>query len=139
MAAAPEPNYQVQVLGSAFYRNKAAHVVGKIVNGNDEAPFVVPVLHDGSGRLVLDTILLDPDSISVLFSLSRAYFMADMDVPVGVRRVPPVADAGEAALRALHRGRAREAGKDALLSATSSTTCSTRTTSSSRRRGRRGS
>jgi len=79
----PEPNYQVQVLGSAFYRNKAAHVVGKIVNGNDEAPFVVPVLHDASGRLVLDTILLDRDAISVLFSLSRAYFMADMDVPSG--------------------------------------------------------
>jgi isocitrate dehydrogenase kinase/phosphatase len=80
---APEPNYQIQVLGSAFYRNKAAHVVGKIVNGNDEAPFVVPVLHDATGRLVLDTILLDSDSISVLFSLSRAYFMVDMDVPSG--------------------------------------------------------
>ena len=71
------------MLGSAFYRNKAAHVVGKVVNGSDEAPFVVPVLHDESGRLVLDTILLDPDSISVLFSLSRAYFMTDMDVPSG--------------------------------------------------------
>jgi isocitrate dehydrogenase kinase/phosphatase len=79
----PEPNYQVQVLGSAFYRNKAAHVVGKIVNGNDAAPFVVPVLHDASGRLALDTVLLDRDLISVLFSLSRAYFMADMDVPSG--------------------------------------------------------
>jgi isocitrate dehydrogenase kinase/phosphatase len=80
---APEPNYQIQVLGSAFYRNKAAHVVGKFVNGNDEAPFVVPVLHDDSGRLVLDTILLDQDLISVLFSLSRAYFLVEMDVPSG--------------------------------------------------------
>jgi isocitrate dehydrogenase kinase/phosphatase len=79
----PEPNYQIQVLGSAFYRNKAAHVVGKILNGNEEAPFVVPVLHDESGRLVLDTILLDRDLISVLFSLSRAYFAVDMDVPSG--------------------------------------------------------
>ncbi len=80
---AREPNYQVQVLGSAFYRNKAAHVIGKIVNGNDETPFVVPVLHDDTGRLALDTVLLDAGSISVLFSLSRAYFMADMDVPSG--------------------------------------------------------
>jgi isocitrate dehydrogenase kinase/phosphatase len=78
-----EPNYQVQVLGSAFYRNKAAYVVGKIVNGNDETPFAVCVLHDADGRLVLDTALLDSESISVLFSLSRAYFMVDMDVPSG--------------------------------------------------------
>jgi len=80
---AREPNYQVQVLGSAFYRNKAAYVVGKIVNGNDETPFAVCVLHDADGRLVLDTALFDSESISVLFSLSRAYFMVDMDVPSG--------------------------------------------------------
>jgi isocitrate dehydrogenase kinase/phosphatase len=80
---AREPNYQVQVLGSAFYRNKAAYVVGKIVNGNDETPFAVCVLHDSDGRLVLDTALFDSESISVLFSLSRAYFMVDMDVPSG--------------------------------------------------------
>jgi isocitrate dehydrogenase kinase/phosphatase len=80
---AREPNYQLQVLGSAFYRNKAAHVIGKLVNGNDETPFVVPVLHDDAGLLFLDTVLLDAPSISVLFSLSRAYFMVDMDVPSG--------------------------------------------------------
>src|SRR5215213_4351286 len=77
----PAPNFQVQVLSSAFYRNKAAYVVGKLVNGNDEQPFVVPVLHDDAAGLVLDTILLDQQSIDVLFSLSRAYFLVDMDVP----------------------------------------------------------
>jgi isocitrate dehydrogenase kinase/phosphatase len=78
---APAPNFQVQVLGSGFYRNKAAYVIGKIVNGYDETPFVVPVLHDDAGALTLDTILLDQQSIDVLFSLSRAYFLVDMDVP----------------------------------------------------------
>ena len=47
-----EPNFQLQVLGSAFYRNKAAHVIGKLVNGSAETPIVVPVLHDADGRLV---------------------------------------------------------------------------------------
>ena len=78
-----EPNFQVQVLGSAFYRNKAAYVLGKLVDGSDETPFAVAVLHDGRGSLELDTILLDPESISILFSLSRAYFLVDMDVPSG--------------------------------------------------------
>src|SRR5215212_7718267 len=79
----PAPNFQVQVMGSAFYRNKAAYVVGKILNGNDETAFVVPVLHDDVGGLVLDTILLEQQSIDILFSLSRAYFLVDMDVPSG--------------------------------------------------------
>jgi isocitrate dehydrogenase kinase/phosphatase len=76
-----QPNHQVQVLESAFYRNKAAYVIGKIVNGDQETPFGVPVLHDDDGRLFLDTILLDSESLAILFSLSRSYFMVDMDVP----------------------------------------------------------
>jgi len=78
-----EPNHQIQVLGSALYRNKAAYVFGKLVNGHDELPFVVPVLHDRDGELELDTILLDPQQINVLCSLSRAYFLVDMEVPSG--------------------------------------------------------
>ena len=139
MAGRASPNYQLQVLGSAFYRNKAAYVIGKIVNGNDETPFAVRVLHDDDGRLVLDTVLFDDESISVLFSLSRAYFMVDMDVPSGYVQFLQTLMPREAALRALHGGRAREAGQDALLSATCSTTCTTRRTSSSRRPARAGS
>ncbi len=78
---AAEANFQVQVLNSAFYRNKAAYIVGKAINGDQEYPFVVPVLHDSKGRLYLDAILLDPAQIRTLFSLSRAYFMVDMEVP----------------------------------------------------------
>jgi isocitrate dehydrogenase kinase/phosphatase len=78
-----EPNHQVQVLGSAFYRNKAAYVLGKILNGHEELSFAVPVLHDEDGLLALDAIVLEEERLSVLFSLSRAYFMVDMEVPSG--------------------------------------------------------
>jgi len=88
-----EPNFQVRVLSSAFYRNKAAYVLGTIENGYDVLPFVVPVLHDEAGELALDGVVLDPDQINVLFSLSRAYFMVDMPVPSGyvyfLRRMIP--------------------------------------------------
>ncbi len=76
-----EVNFQLQVLASPFYRNKAAYIIGKCINGQNEYPFAVPVLHDENGKLVLDTILLEPWRISLLFSLSRAYFMVDMEVP----------------------------------------------------------
>jgi len=77
----PEYNFQIQVLYSAFYRNKAAYIIGKAINGGVEYPFAVPVLHTPSGKLYVDTILLDVWRISMLFSLSRAYFMTDMEVP----------------------------------------------------------
>jgi isocitrate dehydrogenase kinase/phosphatase len=78
-----EPNYQIQVLTSAFFRNKAAYMFGKFVNGQEELPFAIPVLHGDGGRLEVDAIMLDPQLINALFSLSRAYFLVDMEVPSG--------------------------------------------------------
>lgn len=75
------PNLQIQVLGSLFFRNKAAYAIGRIVNGNQEAAFAVPILQNAHGGLYLDAILLDPDQLVVLFSFSRAYFFVDMEVP----------------------------------------------------------
>lgn len=79
--AQAEPNLQLQVLSSPFFRNKAAYVVGRVINGPRNYPFVIPVLHDRQGRLVLDTVLLDVYHITLLFSFTRAYFLVDMEVP----------------------------------------------------------
>jgi len=75
------PSLQIQVLASLFFRNKAAYAIGKIVNGNVEVPFAVPILRTPEGKLVLDALLLDTDSLIVLFSFARAYFFVDMEVP----------------------------------------------------------
>jgi isocitrate dehydrogenase kinase/phosphatase len=83
---APDANLQILVLNSAFYRNKGAYVIGKVVNGAFDYPFAVPVLHSAEGKLYLDTIILDTGRIAALFSLSRAYFMVDMEVPSGYVR-----------------------------------------------------
>ena len=78
------PNFQVQILSSLFYRNKGAYVVGRIINGNLAQPFAVPIRHARDGQaLRLDALLLEPEQIGALFSLARAYFMVDMDVPSG--------------------------------------------------------
>ncbi|HJV07682.1 MAG TPA: bifunctional isocitrate dehydrogenase kinase/phosphatase [Chromobacteriaceae bacterium] len=78
-----EANLQIQVLSSPFYRNKTAYIFGKVLNGGSSYPFAIPVLHDAEGKLYLDTVLLEPWRIGVLFSFSRAYFLADMEVPSG--------------------------------------------------------
>jgi isocitrate dehydrogenase kinase/phosphatase len=76
-----QPNFQLQVLSSLFYRNKAAYVVGRAINGNDEYPFVVPLLKAEDGSVYIDALLLKPENIGRVFSLARAYFMVDMEVP----------------------------------------------------------
>lgn len=76
-----EPNQQFQVLSNLFFRNKGAYIVGRAINGAREYPFVIPVLHNRRGELVLDAVLTDPLQIAVLFSFTRAYFLVDMEVP----------------------------------------------------------
>lgn len=75
------PNYQLQVLGSHFFRNKAAYIIGREIDGNDLRGFIIPILQNAQGELVVDTVLLDREHLSVLFSFSRAYFLIDMEVP----------------------------------------------------------
>jgi isocitrate dehydrogenase kinase/phosphatase len=79
-AAPAEANLQIQVLAGLFYRNKAAYAVGKVINGNREDPFVLPILH-GEGGLYVDTVLYDRAQVMVMFSFTRAYFLVDMEVP----------------------------------------------------------
>jgi len=74
-------NFQVQVLSSLFYRNKGAYVVGKVINGFQEIPFALPILHNDNGQLLIDAALFGEDDLLILFSFARAYFMVDMDVP----------------------------------------------------------
>jgi isocitrate dehydrogenase kinase/phosphatase len=74
-------NFQIQVLSSLFYRNKGAYVVGKIINGFNEVPFALPILHNKSGKLVIDACLFGEDDLQGLFSFARAYFMVDMEIP----------------------------------------------------------
>ncbi|MFP8834925.1 bifunctional isocitrate dehydrogenase kinase/phosphatase [Hydrogenophaga sp. XSHU_21] len=74
-------NFQFQVLSGLFFRNKGAYVVGKIINGFQEVPFALPILHNREGRLVVDAALFGEDDLLILFSFARAYFMVDMEIP----------------------------------------------------------
>jgi isocitrate dehydrogenase kinase/phosphatase len=74
-------NFQVQVLSSLFYRTKGAYVVGKLINGFNEVPFALPILHNKAGKLFIDACLFGEDELQALFSFARAYFMVDMEIP----------------------------------------------------------
>ncbi|MEW6687844.1 MAG: bifunctional isocitrate dehydrogenase kinase/phosphatase [Pseudomonadota bacterium] len=75
------PSLQIQVVASLFFRNKGAYIVGKVLNGNRELPFAVPVLQNERGELFLDALLAEQEQLLTLFSYARAYFLVDMEVP----------------------------------------------------------
>jgi isocitrate dehydrogenase kinase/phosphatase len=77
----PAPNFQIHVLSSLFFRNKAAYIVGRIINGDLLLPFAMPVRHAQPGLLALDTVLLQREQLLIIFSFSHSYFLVDMEVP----------------------------------------------------------
>jgi isocitrate dehydrogenase kinase/phosphatase len=76
-----QPNYQIQVLNSLFFRNKAAHIVGRVIDGEAMQPFVIPLLQNDEGAVFADALLMRRKDVAILFSFSRAYFLVDMEVP----------------------------------------------------------
>ena len=77
-------NFQFQVISTVFYRNKAAYIVGKCINADQEIPFAIPVLNDEQGFLYVDTILIGSRRLSRLFEFSYVYFMVDHPVPSSI-------------------------------------------------------
>ncbi|MFC3282795.1 bifunctional isocitrate dehydrogenase kinase/phosphatase [Litchfieldella rifensis] len=76
---------EVELLKSVFYRNKGAYLVGRIRGAGEQVPLVLPVLHGehqaASEGLHLDTLIIEPQEVSIIFSFTRAYFQVDAQVP----------------------------------------------------------
>lgn len=77
-------NFQLSVIRHPFFRNKAAYIVGRMINGRDEIPFALPILNNEKGGLYIDALLLGEKQLSVVFSYSQAYFMMEHQVPSAV-------------------------------------------------------
>ena len=65
---------QIDVVCSIFYRNKGAYILGRIKTTNDIFPFTIALNHPKKG-IIIDAVLLDEDSLSILFSFTRSYFL----------------------------------------------------------------
>ncbi len=77
-------NFQLSVIRHPFFRNKAAYIVGRMINGREEIPFALPILNNEKGGLYIDALLLGEKQLSVVFSYSQAYFMMEHQVPSAV-------------------------------------------------------
>jgi isocitrate dehydrogenase kinase/phosphatase len=73
----------IQVLKTVFYRNKAAYLIGRTFIGEKWMPFLIPFVHNQKG-VFADTLIFNPDIMSGIFSYTRSYFMAEIEIPAQV-------------------------------------------------------
>lgn len=72
---------RIDILESIFYRNKGAYLVGRVVHKGQIIPLVLPFLHNENNGIYVDTVIFEPDDVSIIFSFTRSYFMVDAPIP----------------------------------------------------------
>jgi isocitrate dehydrogenase kinase/phosphatase len=68
---------QVEFISTVFYQNTRAYLVGRISGRNWMRPFVLALKSTERGVLI-DAVMMDEATVSVLFSFTRSYFHADL-------------------------------------------------------------
>jgi isocitrate dehydrogenase kinase/phosphatase len=70
--------FSIDVLSAAFYRNKAAYVVGRINVASQRIPIIIPLSNGGAG-VFADAVLLEEAEAGILFSFAFTYFFVDIE------------------------------------------------------------
>jgi isocitrate dehydrogenase kinase/phosphatase len=68
---------KLEVIKEVFYQMTRAYLVGRISGRDWTLPFVVALRNQESG-VVVDAIMLEEGTVSVLFSFTRSYFHVDL-------------------------------------------------------------
>jgi isocitrate dehydrogenase kinase/phosphatase len=68
---------RLEVIKEVFYQMTRAYLVGRISGRGWTLPFVVALRNQESGVLV-DAVMLDESTVSVLFSFTRSYYHVDL-------------------------------------------------------------
>lgn len=77
-------SYQIHILSSLFFRNKAAYLVGRFVSDMRTTGFIIPILQTRDKHLVVDALLTEQDVLDIVFSFTRAYFMVSTQAPAAM-------------------------------------------------------
>ncbi len=77
-------SYQIHIVNSVFFRNKAAYLIGRFVSDAQTTGFVIPILQNKRGKVFVDALLTDQDTLNIIFSFTRAYFMVSTQTPAAL-------------------------------------------------------
>jgi isocitrate dehydrogenase kinase/phosphatase len=71
---------RLEIVRSPFFRGMGAYLVGRLFSGSQHVPLALAFIHTPEG-IVVDTVLLDENSVSILFSFAHSYFHVEVDRP----------------------------------------------------------
>lgn len=76
-----DPALTVELFTPVLYRNKGAYLVGRLYNRDEQWPLVIALLNREGHGIEVDALITDEAEVSIIFSFTRSYFMADVPVP----------------------------------------------------------
>ena len=76
-ATGPLQVEQIEFVRTVFFQISRAYLVGRISGKGWRLPFVLALKNSESGVLI-DAVMMDESSVSILFSFTRSYFHADL-------------------------------------------------------------
>ncbi len=79
------PVERIDMACSIFYRSKGAYLLGRLITSQGRHPLAVALHHPREG-IVIDAVLVDEASLSILFSFTRSYFFVCTDRPYDLVR-----------------------------------------------------
>ncbi len=71
---------RIEMIRAPFFRGMGAYLVGRLFSGSQRIPLALALLHTPEG-IAVDAVLLDEDSVSILFSFAHSYFHVEVDRP----------------------------------------------------------
>jgi isocitrate dehydrogenase kinase/phosphatase len=78
--AGAEGPVTIEMLRSAFFRNKGAYLVGRVRRGELVLPLVLPLISTERG-IVVDAVLMTESEASIVFGFSWSYFRVEVPRP----------------------------------------------------------
>jgi isocitrate dehydrogenase kinase/phosphatase len=64
---------RIEMIRSLFFRGMGAYLIGRLFCNSQRIPLALALLHSPEG-IVVDAVLLDENSLSILFSFAHSYF-----------------------------------------------------------------
>jgi isocitrate dehydrogenase kinase/phosphatase len=80
--AAQNPEPELEILSSVFYRGRGAYLVGRVFReGKLPLPIALCLRHENDRGIILDALLHGEVDLAVLFSFTRSYFRVAVECP----------------------------------------------------------
>lgn len=69
---------RLEIIRSPFFRGMGAYLVGRLFSGSHRVPLALALIHTPQG-IIVDSVLLDENSVSILFSFAHSYFHVEVE------------------------------------------------------------